>query len=84
MRRTNPGEFLLATRWKLGISQAELAERAGISQQHIQLLESGRTDARLDTWRRVFDAVHCDLLVLPKPQRHLGEAKARRVLDGAE
>ncbi|MFH2203547.1 MAG: helix-turn-helix transcriptional regulator [Elusimicrobiota bacterium] len=82
MCRTPPAEFMLAARTKLGLSQTELAERAGMPQQQLQRLESGRINARLNTWRRVFDALHCDLLVLPRPRRHLGETKARRVLEG--
>ena len=84
MARATPAEFMRTARTELGLSQMELAERAGMPRQQIQRLESGRIDARVSTWRRVFDAMHCDLLVLPKPRRHLGEARARRVLDGRE
>ncbi len=79
-----PAEFMFSVRTRLGLSQAELAKRTGMAQQQIQRLESGAVDARLGTWKRVFDAMHCDLLALPKPRRHLGEARARRVLDGRE
>ncbi|MFH2201476.1 MAG: helix-turn-helix transcriptional regulator [Elusimicrobiota bacterium] len=81
---TSPAEFMFAVRARLGLSQVELAERLDMAQQQVQRLESGKANAKLGTWRRVFNAMHCDLLLLPKPRRHLGEVRARRVLDGQE
>ena len=34
-------------------------------QAQIDRLEKGRTEARLGTWRRVFAAMFCELLVVP-------------------
>ncbi|OIO05671.1 MAG: hypothetical protein AUJ52_13325 [Elusimicrobia bacterium CG1_02_63_36] len=77
-----PGELLWAARVKIGMSQAEAAHRAGIRQQHWHELESGKKDARLSTWKRAFEGLECDLMLVPKPRRHLGEWRARRMLEG--
>ena len=80
--RTAPGQLLWAARVKIGMSQTEAAERAGMAQTHWHALESGKTDARLSTWERAFKALECEVLLLPKPRRHLGEWRARRILEG--
>ena len=67
---------------RLAVSQAEAAHRAGIRQQHWHELESGKKDARLSTWKRAFEGLECDLMLVPKPRRHLGEWRARRMLEG--
>ncbi|OIO09258.1 MAG: hypothetical protein AUJ52_06720 [Elusimicrobia bacterium CG1_02_63_36] len=75
-------ELLWAARVKVGMSQSEAANRARIPQQYWHDLESGKKDARISTWKRAFQALRCDLLVLPKPRLHLGEWRARRMLEG--
>ncbi len=44
-----------------GITQAELAERCGTTQQQIARIENGSVDPRLSTLRRVADALECEL-----------------------
>ncbi len=44
-----------------GITQAELAERCGTTQQQIARIENGSVDPRLSTLRRVADALDCEL-----------------------
>lgn len=61
------GFYLRALRGKLRMSQAQLAR-----------IELGKVEAELKTLRRLFDALFCDLLVIPKPRRHLGDALADR------
>lgn len=63
-----PAAYIRALRAALQMSQSRLARRAGVSQAHIALIESGRGDTRLGTLRKVFDALFCDLLVIPKPR----------------
>jgi len=77
-----PHEILFAARVKAGLSQAEAAVRAGFSQQYWQQLESGKRDASVEIWRRAFDGIECDILLLARPRRHLGEWRARRALEG--
>lgn len=60
------------------MSQAQLARRAGVDQSHIARIELGKVEADLATLRRLFDALLCDLLVIPRPRLELGDALAER------
>jgi transcriptional regulator with XRE-family HTH domain len=44
-----------------GITQTELADRCGTTQQQIARIENGSVDPRLSTLRRVADALGCEL-----------------------
>ncbi len=44
-------------RKELGITQEELAERAGVTQAYIAKLESGKVDPRLSTFNRILQAL---------------------------
>lgn len=74
----SPAVFMRALRVALGMPQAVLAERSGLTQPHVAKLESGKHDAQLGTWRAVFDAMYCDLLVLPRPRKRPARRRARR------
>ena len=63
------------------MSQSQLARRAGIPRAHIARLEAGAIDARLSTLRRLFDAMFCDLVVLPMARQRPSEAIAMRRLE---
>ncbi|MBI4060663.1 MAG: helix-turn-helix transcriptional regulator [Elusimicrobia bacterium] len=73
-----PGFYLRALRGKMRMSQAQLARRSGVDQGQIARIELGGVEAELKTLRRLFDALFCDLLVIPKPRLHLGDALAER------
>ncbi len=47
------GGYIKELRKKLGISQKELSERAGVTQAHIAKIETGKVDARLSTINRI-------------------------------
>ncbi|OIO10172.1 MAG: hypothetical protein AUJ52_04830 [Elusimicrobia bacterium CG1_02_63_36] len=81
IRVAAPHELLFAVRVRIGMSQAEAAARAGISQPTWQELESGRRDAGIRSWRRAFAGLECDLALMPVPRRHLGEWRAQRALE---
>lgn len=72
------GFYLRALRGKLRMSQAQLARRSGIDQGQIARIELGKIEAELKTLRKLFAAMFCDLLVIPKPRQHLGDALAAR------
>ena len=55
-----------------GLTQAELAARAGVSRCQIIQLEQGR-DIRLKTLRRIFAALDCDLVLLPRSDKLIAE-----------
>ena len=63
------------------MSQAQLSRRCGVPQPHIAILESGKIDARLSTLRRLFDAMFCDLLIVPRPRKRPSDVLAERELE---
>jgi transcriptional regulator with XRE-family HTH domain len=63
------------------MSQARLARRCGIPQAHIARLESGKLDIQLSTLRRLFDAMFCDLVVVPRPRKRPNDALAEQELE---
>jgi len=60
------------------MSQAVLARRCGLPQAHVARLEGGKIDVQLSTLKRLFDAMFCDLLVLPLPRQRPSDAVAQR------
>ena len=63
------------------MSQADLARRSGVSKPIIVRFEAGRGDFQLGTIKRLFEAVFCDLLVLPKARKRPSDAIAERELE---
>src|SRR5579883_1378175 len=63
--RLSPAQWVKTLRVSYHISQRRLAELSGITQSQIALIEKGLCEPQLDTLRRVFDALYCDLVVLP-------------------
>ena len=78
--RRDPAMYMRALRAELRMSQAALARRAGMTQAQIVRLEKGGADARLGTWRRVFEAMFCELLVVPLARKRPGDAVAEQRL----
>lgn len=57
--RRRMGERIRQLRTERGISQVELAERAGLIQPHIVRIEQGRYSVGLDTLQAIAKAVGC-------------------------
>lgn len=70
--RLQPGQWVRAVRVVLHMTQRQLAARAGVSQGNLAQIEKGRFEPQLETLRKLFDALFCDLLVLPVPRGRLG------------
>lgn len=62
-----PAELIRHLRHDLGLTQAQLASRAGLPQAHLARIETGKVDPRVGTLRRILSAVGRDLLLVPKP-----------------
>lgn len=77
----DPAIFIRSLRSALRMSQRQLARRSGLTQPHVALLEKGEDGVQLATLRRLFDAMFCDLLVLPRPRKRPGDAVAERRLE---
>ena len=63
-REWAPDRGLEYLRCRLRFSQKELAQKSGLSQSRVSLIEGGE-DACLSTWRRLYAAMGFELLVLP-------------------
>ena len=61
------------------ITQAELAERAGLSRMTVQRLESGSLDPRLSTLHEMACVLGLELVAVPTPLR----ASVQALIDGA-
>jgi transcriptional regulator with XRE-family HTH domain len=55
------------------MTQVELAQRAKIQQSHLAGIESGKTDPRVSTVRRLYEAMSCHLSLEPKPTEPIEE-----------
>lgn len=76
------GHWIRILRTYLRMTQAELAKRSNTSQPHLAGIESGRIDPQVNTLRRIYQGLSCDLIVEPRPQKPLDallRGRARRI-----
>jgi HTH-type transcriptional regulator/antitoxin HipB len=66
------GAILRRRRRRLGLSQAELGEKAGVRQATISALESGEQGARLKTVFDVMSVLGADLIVRDRRKLPIG------------
>jgi transcriptional regulator with XRE-family HTH domain len=81
-----PGELLRRVRIEKGLTQGELAERAGTSQPVISAYERDRRDPTFCTLHRLVAAAGADLRLEARPQPEIEPAPddrehARRLVD---
>nr|WP_133996736.1 helix-turn-helix transcriptional regulator [Streptomyces sp. 846.5] len=62
-------DLIRARRTALGLSQAELAIRAGTGQAFVSRVESGKTTPTLPVLQRLATALDCDLVLDLAPRR---------------
>ena len=60
---------LKAARLKAGLTQAQLAERTGLLQQYISLVEAGKHNITFDTLMILAGGVHRDVIRMLTPPR---------------
>ena len=70
-------------RTRLGMTQAQLAKRCGLTQSHIANIENGNVDMQLTTLRRIFSAMRCRLVLAPQPEESLDEIVERQARKAA-
>ena len=75
----SPHAIIRRVRNALRMTQAQLAKRAGMPQSHLAKIESGKVDVQLSTLRRLFRAVYCEIIVLPKFKKSPQAALAYRI-----
>ena len=81
MRKKPMGEQLRAWRAVRGLSQRDLAQRAGVVYPLVARLEMGQTDPRLSTLERLAEALGLslvDLLTGPETMKRSAKKRARR------
>lgn len=64
--RRRMGERIRQLRTERGISQVELAEKAGLIQPHIVRIEQGRYSVGLDTLQAIAKALGCTVDIVTK------------------
>lgn len=79
--RLEPGSWVKALRVVLHMTQRQLAKRAGVSQMNLVQIEKGRYDPNLVTLRKLFDAMFCDLILLPAPRKRFSSLFAEKTLE---
>jgi transcriptional regulator with XRE-family HTH domain len=68
------GYYIRVRRAVLEMSQGELAEKVGISQGFLSLLEQGKRSLDLDLLERIASALQCPINQLLPPEERLREA----------
>jgi transcriptional regulator with XRE-family HTH domain len=83
---TAGGDLIREARRRAGLTQAELADRAGTSQSGIARWESGRTAVSLDDVIRIVRLCGFDLelMVLPRDDSDMAQAARLADLTGQE
>lgn len=75
------GGLLRTMRVRLGMTQAQLAKRCGLTQSHVANVEAGKVDAQWGTLAKMFAALRCRLVPAPMPEGGIEEmlrAQARK------
>lgn len=74
-------DLLLATREKAGLTQSQLASRAGTSQAAVARYESGRVSPSFSTLKRLVRAAGADLVleIVKAPASNLSGHRARKL-----
>jgi len=83
---THGGDLIREARKRAGLSQAELAARAGTTQPGVARWESGRTAVSLDDVLRLVRLCGLDveLSLVPRDDSDLAQASRLRTLSGQE
>ena len=74
------GRDLLRARKRAGLSQRELAARAGVPQSTVARIETGVIDPRYSTVERLIDACDDELVVTPRPGKGVDRTVIRELL----
>jgi predicted transcriptional regulator len=61
------------------MTQAQLAVRANLPQSHLAVIESGKVDIKLATLRKIFMALHGDLVIVARFRKTPAAMVAERI-----
>lgn len=72
------GEVIHTIRRQLGMSQVQLAMRAGVPQATISRLERGKSEGNVATLEKISQALFCDLIIAPCLNTSIDEIRLRQ------
>ena len=79
-----PGELIRLVRQSLGMTQSQLARRAGLmNQSHVARIEAGHMDPQWGSVVRLLKALLCEPVLLARPSRDLEALLSDRIRDVA-
>lgn len=81
---TEPYEFIRLIRERLGMTQAQLGKRCGLSQQYVAAIESGKKDIRISTLSKILRALECALVTLPVPRAAFEKMVWKKAMETAK
>ncbi|MBS4168730.1 helix-turn-helix domain-containing protein [Parachlamydia sp. AcF125] len=84
MRGLSIGALIRVIRMQLGMSQKNLAKRAGVPQSTISRLEQGQRDTNLSTLNKIVGAISCDLVVVPLLHDSIDTIRRKQARKAAE
>ena len=73
------GTQVCALRSALHMTQAQLAARAKVPQSYLAVIESGKTDLKLSTLRKIVSALQGDLIIAARFRKTPEEMVAERI-----
>lgn len=76
--KLKPKDWIRLLRNYLRMTQAELAERAKITQAALVAIESGKADPRVSTLQQIYKGLSCHLSVEPRPEKPLEDILCNR------
>jgi DNA-binding Xre family transcriptional regulator len=75
------GENIYRMRMKKGLSQSMLATLSGIGLNAVSVLENGKTDARLDTLRKIARVLECSVVDLIPDKTFIDNIRTKALID---
>lgn len=78
-----PGVLIRLVRERLHMTQRQLAQRCGIPQSHLTLIEQGKGDVQYGSLVRIFKALHCRPVLSVLPEKDFDTIIATQVHDVA-
>jgi transcriptional regulator with XRE-family HTH domain len=72
-RNLTAGDWIRLLRNRLRMTQAELAQRAHITQPNLAAIESGKVDPQVGTLRRIYEGLGCEINLAPLLHKSLEE-----------
>jgi len=70
---TNHSDWIRILRHYLRMTQQELASRTDLDQAYLARIEAGKIEPGINTLKRIFEGLSCDLIIVPQPKKPLDQ-----------